>query len=281
MNYRYNFNDEKNDNKKRIIFVVLFFIFMIMFVAFFFRNSSNIVINRVSTIISKPIGFIYDICTGTSSRISKALEDPESVLSENERLKNENEELKLQALESKRVLDENASLKNMLGISKEYQHFNIKLGNIVFREHDNWTKTFTINLGSKDGIKLNQAVVHKDGLVGYISAVNTDTSVVTTILDPTSSVSVIVSTINEPAILKGDLEQKSDNKLKLTYIPLDTDISVSDILYTSGLGSMYPSSIPVGKIVEVVNKKNDVSRYAIVEPNVNIKQIMEVGVIIE
>lgn len=281
MNYRYNFNDEKNDNKKRIIFVVLFFIFMIMFVAFFFRNSSNIVINKVSTIISKPISFIYDICTGTSSKIAKALEDPESVLAENERLKKENEELKLKDLESKRILDENVSLKNMLGISKQYQHFNIKLGNIIFREHDNWTKTFTINLGSKDGIKLNQAVVHKDGLVGYISAVNTDTSVVTTILDPTSSVSVIVSNINEPAILKGDLEQKSDNKLKLTYIPLDTDISVSDILYTSGLGSMYPSSIPVGKIVEVVNKKNDVSRYAIVEPNVDIRQILEVGVIVE
>lgn len=281
MNYRYNFNDEKNDNKKRIIFVVIFFIFMIMFVAFFFRNSSNIVINKVSTIISKPISFIYDICTGTSSKIAKALEDPESVLAENERLKKENEELKLKDLESKRILDENVSLKNMLGISKQYQHFNIKLGNIIFREHDNWTKTFTINLGSKDGIKLNQAVVHKDGLVGYISAVNTDTSVVTTILDPTSSVSVIVSNINEPAILKGDLEQKSDNKLKLTYIPLDTDISVSDILYTSGLGSMYPSSIPVGKIVEVVNKKNDVSRYAIVEPNVDIRQILEVGVIVE
>lgn len=281
MNYRYNFNDEKNDNKKRIIFVVLFFIFMIMFVAFFFRNSSNIVINKVSTIISKPISFIYDICTGTSLKIAKALEDPESVLAENERLKKENEELKLKDLESKRILDENVSLKNMLGISKQYQHFNIKLGNIIFREHDNWTKTFTINLGSKDGIKLNQAVVHKDGLVGYISAVNTDTSVVTTILDPTSSVSVIVSNINEPAILKGDLEQKSDNKLKLTYIPLDTDISVSDILYTSGLGSMYPSSIPVGKIVEVVNKKNDVSRYAIVEPNVDIRQILEVGVIVE
>lgn len=280
MNYRYNFNDEKNDNKKRIIFVVIFFIFLVMFVAFFFRNSSNIVIKHIASVISKPITFVYDICTGASNTLNNTFSDSENVLSENERLKKENEDLKLQALESKKILDENKSLKNMLGISKEYQHFNIKLGNVVFREHDNWTKTFTINLGANDGIKLNQAVVHEEGLVGRITAVNSNTSVVTTILDPTSSVSVTISTINEPAILKGDLEQKSENKLKLTYIPLDTEISISDILYTSGLGSMYPSSIPVGKIVEVVNNKNDVDRYAIVEPNVDIRKVSEVGVII-
>ena len=46
------------------------------------------------------------------------------------------------------------------------------------------------------------------------------------------------------------------------------------------MGSLYPSSIPVGKIVEIINSKNDIDRYAIVEPNVNIATISEVGVII-
>lgn len=280
MNYRYNFNEEKNDNKKRIIFVVIFSIFVIMFVAFFFRNSSNSVISKVSTILSKPITVIYNIATGTSSSASNMLKNSDDILAENEKLKEENEILKMQALENKKILDENESLKQMLKISKEYQHFDIRLGNVIYREHDNWTQTFTINLGKKDGVKINQAVIHEKGLVGYISSVDEDSSVVTTILDPTASVSVTISTINEPAILKGDLELKSNNRLKLTYIPLATEISVSDVLYTSGLGSMYPSSIPVGKIVEVISKKNDVSRYAIVEPNVDIRKISEVGVII-
>ena len=129
-------------------------------------------------------------------------------------------------------------------------------------------------------LKENQAVVSKDGLVGYISTVNKDTSVVTTILDSSSSVSVKISTASEPAILKGDLDLKSKNKLKLEFIELDANISNSDILYTSGMGSLYPSSIPVGKIVEIINSKNDIDRYAIVELNVNIATISEVGVII-
>ena len=136
-----------------------------------------------------------------------------------------------------------------------------------------------ISKGNNNGIKVNQAVVAKDGLVGYISSVEEYTATVTTILDPSSSVSVKISGVNEPSILKGDLDLKSSNKLKLEFIELDASISISDILYTSGLGSLYPASIPIGKIIEIKNSKNDIDRYAIVEPNVNITTISEVGVI--
>ena len=281
MNYRYNFNDEKKTNGKKIVFVVIFSIFLVMFVAFFFKDHSNKVVQSIATVISKPIVFLYDMVNGGVSQVKTSLTDSQELIAENEALKEENELLKLEALEKQKLLDENQSLKNMLGTQKEYQHFQIKLANIIYREHDNWSQTFTINLGEKDGVKLKQAVVHEEGLVGYISAVSNDTSVVTTILDPTSSVSVNLSTVNEPAVLKGDLELKSQNKLKLTYIPLDIEVAISDILYTSGLGSMYPSSIPVGKILEISSDKNDVNRYAIVEPNVDIRKISEVGVIIE
>jgi len=186
----------------------------------------------------------------------------------------------MKVLESQRILDENITLKEMLNIQKEYQHYDIVMGNIIYREHDNWTQTFTINVGINDGIKLDQTVVHEEGLVGYISNVTETTSVVTTILDSSSSVSVNISTINEPAVVNGDLELKAQNRLKLTYIPLDTEIAISDMLYTSGIGVMYPSSIPVGKIVEIVNSKNDVNRYALVEPCVNINKISEVAVIV-
>ena len=201
-------------------------------------------------------------------------------MKENQELKKENDNLKYKLLEKENLEKENESLKKMLEIKNNYQHFELKLGKIIYREHDNWSQTFKIDIGKNDGIKLNQAVIHTNGLVGYISNVEDNTSTVTTILDPTASVSVNISTINEPAVLKGDLTLKSENKLKLTFIPLGTEISISDMLYTSGLGSMYKATIPVGKIVEIVNDKNDTDRYAIVEPNVNIRTISEVGVII-
>ena len=280
MKYRYTFDDRKRENKKKIIFIIVALFVIILFTGIIFRNSSNVVVNKISNVIIYPLKAIHNQTLKISSSIDKKFANTLEVVTENENLKQENSQLKLQLLESERILRENQTLKEMLNIKTVYQHFDIVLGNIVLRQHDNWTKTFTIDVGSNDGIKVNQAVVHKDGLVGYISSVSEDKSVVTTLLDPQTSVSVNISTINEPAILKGDLELKEQNKLRLESIPIEAEVSNSDMLYTSGLGSKFPASIPVGKIVEVTSKKSDMNRYAIVEPSVNISKISEVGIII-
>lgn len=280
MKYKYEFEDRKQMNNKKIIFIILIIFLSIIISALLFKKSSNTVLNKISNVILKPFVLVYDFGDSVVNKVTTYFADKENIVMQNAKLEEENNNLKLQLLETQKVLDENTSLKQMLEIKKAFQHFEITMGKIVYREHDNWSKTFRIDIGSDNGIKVNQAVVSKEGLVGYISKVDKDTSVVTTILDPSSAVSVKMSTANEPAILKGDLDLKSKNKLKLEFIELDANISLSDTLYTSGIGSLYPSSIPVGKITEIVNSKNDIDRYAIVEPNVNIKTISEVGVII-
>lgn len=280
MNYRYGFENRRKKIRKRTFFVIIFIILVVMFASLFFRHSTNKVVSNITNVISYPIIGIKNAFSWVGSSVKSIFVNKDNVLELNKKLEEENRDLKLKLLESEKILEENESLKNMLDIKNSYKHFNLKLGNIIYREHDNWTKTFKIDVGSKDGIKLNQAVVHKEGLVGYISNVSENTSVVTTILDPASSVSVNISTINEPALLQGDLELKSKNKLRLDFIELDSEISIGDMLYTSGLGSIYTNSIPVAKIVEVKSKKNDINRYAVAEPCVDIKTIKEVAVII-
>lgn len=279
MRYKYDFEDRKKVNKKKILFIVILLIISFFVSVVFFKNSENIILNKISTVALKPFTSIYDFTSSLFFKIGTYFSDKEKLNLENETLKKENDELRIKLLESQKILDENSSLKQMLDIKKTFQHFDVAMGKIIYREHDNWTKTFKIDIGNNNGIKVNQAVVAKDGLVGYISSVEEYTATVTTILDPSSSVSVKISGVNEPSILKGDLDLKSSNKLKLEFIELDASISISDILYTSGLGSLYPASIPIGKIIEIKNSKNDIDRYAIVEPNVNITTISEVGVI--
>ncbi len=280
MKYRYNFDDKKKTRRKRLLFLIIVVIVTIVFSAFFFRNTNNLVINKISSIITYPFRAVYTLGNNVFSNLGSYFANNKKINEEKAKLEEEKSNLSYKLLEMQKVLDENESLKQMLEIKKKYQHFNIKLANIIYREHDNWTQTFKVDLGLKDGINLNQSVVHENGLVGFISNVEEDSATVTTILDPLASVSVNISTINEPAVLRGDLDLKSSNRLKLTFIPIDAEISISDMLYTSGLGLTYPSSIPVGKIIEVVNNKNDMDRYAIVEPCVNIRTINEVGIII-
>ena len=280
MDYRYNFEKGKKKRSKVIIFAVICFIAVIFISSFLFRGSNNVFVSKAASVVSYPFTAVSNLCKNMFGGISTYFGNNKKLNEQINALEIKNTELEMKALEVNKIISENESLKKMLDIDKEYQHFNVKYGSVIYREHDNWTQTFKINIGKNDGVSLNQAVVHKGGLVGFISSLEEKTSTVTTILDPISSVSVNISTINEPAILQGDLSFKSENKLKLTYIPIDTEISIGDTLYTSGLGATYPSSIPVGKIVQILKNKNDINRYAIVEPTVNIRTIKEVGVII-
>ena len=55
MNYRYNFNDKKESNKKKIIYSIVFILIVIMISATFFRNSENKVVNTISSVLSYPV----------------------------------------------------------------------------------------------------------------------------------------------------------------------------------------------------------------------------------
>ena len=279
MRYQYDFEDKRKVHKKKIGFVIGMVFLAILVSIGLSCFSDHPIVRSISTQLVKPFHAVSDFASSLTKKVGSLFQNKEDMMAKITELEKENQELSLQVLESQKVLDENSSLKKMLEIKKNFQHFHIVMGNIIYREHDNWTKKFKIDVGQKDGIQENQAVVAKEGLVGYISSVEENTSTVTTILDPSSAVSVKISSVNEPAILKGDLDLKATNRLKLEFIELDASISISDMLYTSGIGSLYPASIPVGKILEIANSKNDINRYAIVEPNVNIRTISEVGVI--
>jgi rod shape-determining protein MreC len=235
LKYNYDFTDKRKEKKKRIIFVTIALIIALIVSSFFFRNSQIFIIRTSSNVIIAPFKIIGTNMQNVFSSISMYFGNIVQVKEENIELKKQINKLELELLESKRILDDNESLKKLLDINSTFQHFKLKSGKIIIRQHDNFSQTFVIDVGLKDGIKLNQAVIHKEGLVGYISSVSDNTSNVTTIMDPRASVSVTISTINEPAILKGNLELKSNNNLKLEYIPIDAEISIGDMLYSSGL----------------------------------------------
>ena len=200
---------------------------------------------------------------------------------ENKNLKEEIGDLKYKLLETSALESDNESLRVKLEIKERFNHFKLEYADIILRNYDSWNETFTINKGSEDGLKEKQAVITEDGLVGYIAKTNKKTSVVKTILSPSVAIGVDIASVNKNALAKGDFSLKDEGKLKLTYIPIDTEISVSEIIYTSGIGGVYPKGIPVGTILKVVNKKNDIDRYAIVEPLANINETKSVAVILE
>lgn len=269
----------KKKNKKNKLYILIWaVVIVVLFVIF-----SKINIPGVSKLAGKVTSTFDNIFSGVKGVFSNGFDyfgNTKKLNEENEKLKNEIEELKYKLLEIDTLEADNGSLREKLEIKERYNHFELIYADVTIKNYDNYNETFNINKGSNDGVKEKQTVITKDGLLGYISKVAEDSAIVTTILDPNVSVGAQIASVNKNAVVKGDFSLKNEAKLKLTYIPIDTEVSVSEVVYTSGIGEVYPKGIPIGTIEEVVNKKNEIDRYAIVKPLADINNVKSIGIIV-
>ena len=235
-------------------------------------NVSNAIIYSLDGALNSVMGVLTEGTSyfGNTKKLKEQVKELEKQLDEVNVVKNELNVLKV----------ENDDLRKLLTIKEKYNHFELKYANIITRSYDNWNDTFIINKGKKDGIEEKQTVVATEGLVGYIAEVRENTSVVTTILDTKSSVSVKISDVNALGLIKGEFSLKDQGKLKLVNIPIDTEISGNETVYSTGIGMLYKKGIPIGTISKVVSKKNNIDRYAIVDVFVDISSLDMVGIIV-
>ena len=156
---------------------------------------------------------------------------------ENDKLKKENSELSENLREYEIIKSENESLKEKMNLTEKYLAYKTVSADVINKDVSNYGSNLILNVGTEDGIKEKMTVISDQGLVGYIVKVSKKTSIVKVITDPSSTVSCNISTTEESVICKGTLE--NNQRLRVTYIPLDTDIIVGDSVETSGVGQIY------------------------------------------
>lgn len=265
--------------KKSSIGQVILAIIAVIVIVYLLANINLPILSNISGAIVNAIDVMASAVKGVISEGTGYFGNVSQLNQENANLKEELEKTKMQLIEMGVLEAENADLKEMLEIDEKYNHFEKVYANVILRDYNNWNETFVINKGTNDGIAEKQTVISSEGLVGYISSVSKTSSTVTTIIDPSTSVSVEISTINKLALLKGDFTLKSSQKIKLTNIPMNYELSVGEKVYTAGIGTMYEKGILIGEIANVVNSKNDVDRYAEVVPYTDFSSLDIVAII--
>ena len=202
-------------------------------------------------------------------------------------LKNENKELKTKVDELEKklsdydlVLQENASYKALEEANSTYKDYEVVIAEVISNTQNNWDDVYVINKGKEHGIKTDMAVITIDGLVGYVTEVGEKTSKVVSILDASSSFSALQSETREQVIVKGDLNLKNDNKVKVVEIPLRVEFKSGDVFETSGIGGLYPKGIKIGKATEFIKKANPLENEVEVETFVNFNKLERVAVVI-
>ena len=201
----------------------------------------------------------------------------EDIIAENENLKKENMELKIQKERNQKILEENERLSKLLEMKENTIYKgSLKFARVSFSDISNLNNKIFIDLGKKDGIKVDMIAVYGDYLVGKIIDVDSDYSIVELITNPNS----VISAKTEADIL--GIARGSDEEDGLLYFQpsiVEDTLKKGEEIVTSGVSNIFPEGIKIGKIENIDDKENYNYKKITIKPAFESKDLKELIVI--
>lgn len=198
--------------------------------------------------------------------------DWKGVRSENAALRAEAEGLRVQGLQRAETEQENARLRRLLEL-RERLPLSALAGEVVGRESGGWVRAITVNRGRGSGVAQQTPVIVPEGLVGRVVQVRPGASVVQLINDPASTVGAVVQRTRTPGLVEGD----AGGVVRFKFMARDgAQVAPGDLIVTSGLGSLFPKGLPVGRVVAIEDKGSALFHFAVVAPAADFARVEEV-----
>ena len=230
-------------------------------------------ITVVLKVVSAPFNFVKD-------KIDEAIEK-NNIYEKYKELQNKEEQVDS-------VISQNENLKNEISKLKDTLELNTILSDkvylnatVVSRNIGYWYDEITIDKGSKNGIEKGMAGVTPKGLIGQITKVSNYSSTVKLLSNENMSDKISVK-INIGDDYVYGLISKYDSKTN-TYtvegISENVDITEGADVVTTGMGTIFPSGLMVGKVKGVTTDNFDLSKVVEVEASVDFDDLDYVTVL--
>jgi rod shape-determining protein MreC len=208
---------------------------------------------------------------------------------ERDKLRTQYKALLKQVVDARVATAENAQLSKLVALDRTYgiDAYSQHVARIIGRSpNDLFRDTLEIDAGSGDGVRVGQAVVTGDGLVGHVSDVASGTAIVTLITDQSSAVGAKVldgASSGDFGLLVPSVGDPTD--LLVQLVPRNAPVRVGQIVVTSGsrsdrLQSLYPPNIPVGRVTHASPEEIAANQQVHVAPIVDLRHIDFVQVLI-
>ena len=195
---------------------------------------------------------------------------------ENQALKRELQELKLQVNRYREADLANQRLRALLNFKKSIATPLLPAQLVAF-DPSGWFQTILIDKGRDDGVVRDMAVVSAEGLVGRVIGASKHHAKVLLILDGNSAVDAYIQRSRARGVLVGlGLEL-----CLLKYVQRNEDVQVGDQVISSGMGGVFPKGLLVGTVQEVVRGSSGIFQRVEVEPAVNFGRLEEVLVVVQ
>ena len=205
----------------------------------------------------------------------------ESLVAENEALKQELAQIQDAARNADAIARENENLRALLELKSTDEDYSFVDGYIIGWSSNDWSNTITINRGSKSGVEENMCAVTANGeLVGLVEEVGPNYCVIKTVLDSSLEISATIAGSGYNGIVKGGYTTESSNKLRMNYLPNSATIHIKDQVVTTG-STVYPRNLILGSVIDAGFDETGVAKFALLEPAADIGSLEQVFIVVD
>ena len=214
------------------------------------------------------------------SDFSKNFETMKDMKKENASLQSKVDELTIDNTRLRQDQYELERLRELYKLDENYSDYEKIGAHVIANNGTNWFSDFTIDKGSKDGIKKNCNVLAGSGLVGIVTEVGPNYAQVRSIIDDASNVSGMVLSTSDTCVVRGDLKLISDGRIRFEKLANnDNKIEVGEQIVTSHIGDRFLQGLFIGYISEIEVDSNNLTRSGYITPAVDFSKLQEVLVI--
>jgi len=260
---------KKSRNLKIVIVAVIILLIFLHFI-----NVINPVENYIFSSLFSFQGNTYSFFSKLKYSFIN-FQEAQKLKQENQQLKAEINDLLVENVKWHNFELENNKLREILNFKNETNQ-ELVLVKVIGKDL-NKDNTLIINQGKASGLGVGMPVIVGNGIIiGKIIKVNENNAVVLLLTDTQSKVAISVPSSNKTA---GLAQGEFGLSIKVEYIPQDLEINENDLIITSGLESLIPRGLVLGKINRILSQENDLFKTVSINPLVDYTELVILAVI--
>ncbi len=266
-------------NKLAVTIIVLSVSFLGLIVYTVKKDNRSIIENSAGSTLNPIQSLVYKGTNEVKETLDFFLNFSE-VKEQNKDLINKNQELENELSTYSDLKDENDRLREVFNFTEERNNYNYIACDIISYSGGNFLDGYIVNKGKNENIQKGMIVIAAQGLVGQVTSVGSNWSIIQSLVNENIAVSVMVESTREATgYLKGFKDSKNSNLAKVYDLPMDSEVKEGDVIMTSGVGMLYPKEIRIGEVIHVDEDKVRVMKSAVVKPYVDFNKLEELFIV--
>ena len=254
-------------------------ILLLVFSVILVSISTRTIVTLPSRVASTIAGTVQKIFSSVSNSVKStifAIHELSDMRNQYETLTKRMETFKIMERDYAEIKAENNRLKDQLGFAQNITTI-VSPAQIIAKDPGNIYSSYVIDKGIRNGVEKNLAVTAfqngTEGLVGKVLSPRNGTSLVIPIFDQRFFVSARLSRTRAEGLVNG--RGNAEDLLEMRYISKlnALDVQVGDLVVTSGLDSIYPPDIAIGRVKKVDLPEYSSSAMIHLEPSLDFSKL--------